>query len=107
MSIQRDQPLPIRMFNGAMRAFARIGHRPAGFVASEDAMLAAASKAAGGATDLGLDDFRDGLAVLLRSYDEESRLNPFGRWMVTQQLTALLRGRLECERWRREHPEVF
>jgi len=107
MSNQRDQRLPIRLFNGAMRTFGKLGHKDAGFVASEEAMVAAASKAAGGATDLGADDFRDGLSVLLRSYDEESHLNPFGRWMVRQQLTGVLRGRLECERWRTDHPEVF
>lgn len=107
MSNPHDQRLPIRLFNGAMRTFAKLGGNTAGFVASEDAMVAAASKAAGGATDLGDDDFRDGLSVLLRSYDEESHLNPFGRWMVRQQLTGVLRGRLESERWRREHPEIF
>ncbi len=107
MSDQRDQRLPIRLFNGAMRTLAKLGSKSSSFVASEDAMVAAASKAAGGATDLGDDDFHDGLSVLLRSYDEESHLNPFGRWMVRQQLTGVLRGRLESERWRREHPEIF
>lgn len=107
MSKQRDQRLPIRLFNGAMRTAGRLGRGPKSFAASEDAMLEAASRAAGGADDLGDDDFRDGLAVLLKSYDEESRLNPFGRWMVRQQLTGILRGRLESERWRREQPERF
>ncbi|MFN2425741.1 MAG: sulfotransferase [Candidatus Binatia bacterium] len=107
MSNQRDQRLPIRLFNGAMRTFARLGRKTTGFVESEEAMIAAAAKAAGGATDLGADDFRDGLSVLLQSYDEESRLNPFGRWMVRQQLTGVLRGRLECERWRARQPEIF
>lgn len=103
----RDQRLPIRMFNGAVRALENLGRRRRGFAQSEDAMLEVASSKAGGATDLGEDDFRDGLSVLLGSYDEESRLNPFGRWMVTQQLTGLLRGRLECERWRRDQPQLF
>lgn len=107
MSTRQDQRLPIRLFNGAMRAAEALGRRPARFQDSFDSMLAAASKAAGGATDLGAEDWRDGYDVLVRSYDEESRLNPFGRWMVTQQLTGLLRGRLECERWRREQPGLF
>lgn len=102
-----DQRLPVRLFNAGMRTLERLGRTRAGFVESQEAMVAAASKAAGGATDLGSDDFRDALAVLLRSYDEESQLNPFGRWMVTQQLTAIFRGRLECERRRREHPQLF
>ncbi len=107
MATTRDQRLPIRLFNGAARLLERLGRGRAGFVESEAAMLEAAGKAAGGATDLGEDDFRDGLSVLLRSYDEESRLNPFGRWMVGQQITGILRGRLECERWRREQPGIF
>lgn len=107
MSTQRDQRLPIRLLNGAVRAFGKLSGPPTKFVDSEDAMLAAASKAAAGATDLGPDDFRDGLSALLQSYDEDSRLNPFGRWMVTQQITGLLRGRLEAERFRREHPEFY
>ena len=107
MTSERDQRLPIRLLNAAARTLEKLGRRRETFVRSEDAMIAAASKAAGGATDLGADDFRDGLSVLLRAYDEESQLNPFGRWMVTQQLTGLFRGRLECERWRRERPEIF
>jgi len=107
MSNERDQRLPIRLFNGAMRTFGKLGHKPARLVDCEGSMLAAASKAAGGATDLGADDFRDGLSVLLQSYDEESHLNPFGRWMVTQQLTGVLRGRLECEKWRKDDPQIF
>lgn len=107
MSTQRDQRLPVRLFNGAMRTLETLGRSRVRFSDSEDAMLAAASKAAGGATDLGEDDYREGLSVLLRSYDEESRLNPFGRWMVTQQLTGLLRGRLEAQAWRTRRPEIF
>lgn len=106
-STSRDQRLPVRLFNGAVRTLEKLGRGRTTFVASEEAMLAAASKAAGGATDLGMDDYRDGLSVLLRAYDEEARLNPFGRWLVTQQLTGLFRGRLESERWRRDRPEIF
>jgi hypothetical protein len=102
----RDQRLPVRVFNAAGRTLEKLGRGRTRFVEAEGAMLAAAVRAAGGADDLGIDDFRDGLGVLLRSYDEESRLNPFGRWMVTQQLTGLLRGRLESQRWRREVPEL-
>ncbi len=106
MTTERDQRLPVRLLNAAARTLEKLGRRRKGFVESEAAMIEAASKAAGGATDLGADDYRDGLSVLLRAYDEESRLNPFGRWMVTQQLVGLFRGRLECERWRRERPEI-
>lgn len=107
MSTKQDQRLPIRLFNGVMRTFEKMGSKPASFVSREGEMLAAASKAAGGATDLGADDFRDGLSALLQSYDEDSRLNPFGRWMVTQQITGLLRGRFEAEQWRKRQPELF
>ena len=50
MSTQRDQRLPVRVFNGAMRTLEKLGRGRARFTDSEGAMLAAASKAAGGAT---------------------------------------------------------
>jgi hypothetical protein len=107
MGRPKDQRLPLRLFNGAMRTKERLGRPRPRLLDSREPLVAAAAWAAGVAPDLGLDDYSEALGVLLRSYDEESRLNPFGHWMVRQQLTALLRGRLEVEHARRLRPELF
>ncbi|HYC01278.1 MAG TPA: sulfotransferase [Candidatus Limnocylindrales bacterium] len=98
----RDQRLPVRLFNGAVRTIEKVSRKRTSFVQSEQALREAAIAAAGGLTDFGKDDYGQGLQVLLRSYDEESHLNPFGRWLVRQQLVAILRNRLVAEEaWRR------
>jgi hypothetical protein len=64
-----------------------------GFAASEEALLEGARRATG-LSDFGDPGFREGLGVLLRAYDEEARLTPFGAWMTRQQLAGILRARL-------------
>ena len=72
------------------------------FVASEQALLDAASKATG------LDDFGDGawrdhFRALLRAYDEESQLTEAGRQMVQGEIGGALAARLACEAaWKRD-----
>jgi hypothetical protein len=52
-------------------------------------------------------DFRDGLRFLLEGYDEEARLNPFGRMNVRQELLGVLCARLNLvDQWKR-NPEVL
>jgi hypothetical protein len=101
-----SQRFPVRLFNGAHRVLERLGRGPTPFVDSEGSLRDAARKAAG------LEDFGDetaltGLRVLLEAYDRESRLNPFGRMMVTQELTGILRNRLTVQHAWREHPEIL
>lgn len=107
MSRGHDQRLAIRLVNGAVRLGEKLGRRPARFLDSREEIVAAAAAAAGVAPDLGEDDYGEALEVLLRSYDEESRLNPFGRWMVRQQLTGVLRARLATEDRKRRDPGIF
>jgi hypothetical protein len=88
--------LPVRLYNGAQRALASLGRRPDGLADSEEALLAAAAKATG-LSDFGDGPWREGLRVLLHSYDEEARLTPFGRMMITGELTGVLSARARVE----------
>ncbi|HJO22968.1 MAG: sulfotransferase [Myxococcota bacterium] len=60
---------------------------------------------AGGLSDFGADDFREGLSVLCRTYDE----NPFsaaGRRRSRRRLVDLLATRLRVQEAFRKHPEI-
>ena len=101
-STTRSQRLPVRLYNRVQRALERMGRRRAGFAESEEALLDAARRATG-LEDFGDDAFRRHLQVLLRAYDEESRLNPFGLMMVNQELAGILKSRLSVQAaWKRE-----
>ncbi len=105
-STTHGQRLPVGLYNRVQRLAERLGRTPAGFAVSEPALLDAARKATG------LEDFGDGaflahLRVLLRAYDEESRLNPFGRWMVNQEIAGILKSRLSVEEGWKRRPEVL
>ena len=85
--------LPVRLWNGASRLRERLGRSAQGFEASETALLEAARRTAR-LDDFGDEAFREGLGVLLRAYDSEARLTPFGRFMVRQELVGILASRL-------------
>jgi hypothetical protein len=117
VSTSHDQRLPIRLLNGAMRLAEKLGRRTPGFAESLDSLRAEAVAAATGITgtpndarvadaDFGPDDFNEPLALLARAYDEESKLNPFGRMMIHAQLTGVLRARLETEAALNARPEL-
>ncbi len=98
----RRPRLPIRLWNGASRLRERLRGAPPGFAASEPALLEAARRATG-LDDFGDASFREGLGVLLRAYDAESRLTPFGRFLVRQELVGILASRLSVvAAWRRD-----
>lgn len=97
--------LPIRIFNAVGRAVGR-GKPGASFVAREESLLEAARRATGH-QDFGDESFLEGLRVLLRAYDEEARLTPFGRFMVGQELAGILRARLRTEAGWEAKPEVL
>ena len=74
----------------------------AGFAAREAALLDAARRATG-LDEFGADAWREHLRVLLRAYDEESRLSEAGRQMVEGEIGGALAARLACEAaWRRD-----
>jgi len=70
-----------------------------------DAALAAAEKATG-LSDFGDDAFREGLAVLLETYDTTAGLSEKGRHMNWKRVVDLLATRLRVERALALHPEI-
>jgi Sulfotransferase family len=59
-----------------------------------------------GLDDFGPDDFREGLAVLCESIDDEARLNELGEVAVRETVVSSLANRLRVFDWIRRHPEV-
>jgi hypothetical protein len=58
-----------------------------------------------GLADFGVDDYSDGLAVLLESYESDADLTPFGRRAARAGLRGGLAARLKCEAGWEAHPE--
>jgi hypothetical protein len=59
-----------------------------------------------GLDDFGDDDYREGLEVLVRSFDDEADLNEMGRAGAAGQIVGTLSARLKIEDWYRSHPEI-
>jgi hypothetical protein len=60
-----------------------------------DELLECATRASGGLTDFGPDDFREPFAVLLQSLEKDSKLTLIGRTLVRSELLNLLENRLK------------
>jgi hypothetical protein len=72
----------------------------------ETSLLAEARKQSG-FEDFGDEDFRDPLRALLRSLDEEARLNGMGRAAQRARILGLLVSRLRARHWLVRHPEIL
>jgi hypothetical protein len=72
---------------------------------SEEGLIAEA-RAATGLRDLGEDGFREGLRVLLATYESTARLSPRGRKATRRRLIELLTNRLLIQETLRLHPEI-
>jgi hypothetical protein len=70
-----------------------------------DTLLAEAS-ASTGLDDFGPGDFRDGLGVLLESYERDTDLTAAARAGVIDDVRRRLTNRLEVEAWYADHPEI-
>ncbi len=70
-----------------------------------DDVVAAACEQTG-LHDLGPDDFRQGLAVLCESINDEAQLNDFGDAAVRGAVVNSLGNRLRVFDWIRRHPEI-
>jgi len=77
-----------------------------GFAFREAEVLAAARQAAGGLEDFGPDDFREGLRVLLETYEGTAELTEKGRRRSWRRLVQLLATRLRVQEALRRHPEI-
>lgn len=56
--------------------------------------------------DFGDESYREGLAILVASADEEAGFNAVGRAAFDAQLVDLLANRLQVEHWYSRHPEI-
>ena len=65
-----------------------------------------AARADTGLDDFGVDDFREGLEILVRALREEARLNSMGETVLRQRIVGHLKQRLQVEDWYRRHPEI-
>jgi Sulfotransferase family len=72
---------------------------------SESALMAEA-KAKTGLADFGGDDFREGLAVLLQTYDTTARLSPAGRKIARRRILELLTNRLFIQSTLAKYPAI-
>jgi Sulfotransferase family len=68
--------------------------------------LARAATDATGLDGFGEDSWREGLAVLVASLDEEAQLNDLGRAVVEGELVGYLSTRLRVLEHRRTHPQI-
>ncbi|MCA9501665.1 MAG: sulfotransferase [Spirochaetaceae bacterium] len=73
----------------------------------EASLFAEASERAGGLTDFGPDDFREGLGVLLPALETEADLSLMGRLSARGQIVRLLSNRLLVEAAIARHPEAL
>lgn len=59
-----------------------------------------------GLSEFGVDTWREGFEVLLRSIRADAALNAAGEQAVGEQIVGVLVNRLEIEDWFRRHPEI-
>jgi hypothetical protein len=59
-----------------------------------------------GLDDLGGEEFREGLGVLMHGLEEEARLSEMGRAITPEILLPYLTNRLQLHDWHQRHPEI-
>ena len=72
----------------------------------EPRALVADATAVDGLTDFGDENWREPLAILARSLDEEAQLNAVGRTVMRQRLVDILVTRLRVQAWLTRFPEI-
>ncbi len=98
------RPRLIAIINGIGRVLGGIGYR--GSSLDEESLIQAAMRKTGLA-DFGNPSFRGRMKLLTGSIDAEAGLNPFGRFMVRQNLVRFLVNRLKIEEALKKHPEIL
>src|SRR2546421_662478 len=74
-------------------------------MAEHDDLMREARKETG-LDDFGDDSFREGLEILVRSLQDEAKLNSMGQAAMRGRVVGLLSQRLQIEDWLRRHPEI-
>jgi len=96
------RPRLIRAANALGRGLKRLGL--SGALTAEGLMRAAARR--NHLSDFGELAFVDPLRRLLRSAEDEARLNTVGRWITRERLIGVLGNRLRTQRLLKQHPEI-
>ena len=93
----------LRLINTLGNGFVRNGFS---FLRLDEKTLLDKARAQTGLEDFGDDSFREGLKVLLRSYETDAQLSFIGRICVHEDLVRLLNNRLRLIADRRRHPAI-
>jgi hypothetical protein len=94
---------PVRAINTVLSVLNTFGIAE---VKLDEATLINAAKRATGLDDFGKDEFSTSLRVLLNSLENEAELNPIGRFLVSQTILGILKGRLWAADLYKKHPEI-
>lgn len=98
------RPRLVRLLNAAGRRLAKDGST---WIKLDAPSLIAAAERSTGLSDWGPDEFRPAASVLLRSLNEESRLNTMGRLMLANGMNRFLVNRLKMQRDWTRHPRIL
>ena len=99
----RQMPLGVRFLNSLGALVNQLGWQP--LPISEEKLLQAAKRATG-LEDFGSDEFRQPMAVLLQSLEQEAGLTTMGRLVARGDLQRLLENRLGMVELLKQHPEI-
>ena len=97
------RPPFVRLFNWLGTGARRLGWRHR--LALDDILDGARRRA--GLSDWGDDYFLEPLEILVRSFEQQATLNPFGRVLIRALLTNCVENRLRVSEYARQHPEAL
>jgi hypothetical protein len=100
---QARLPLTIRAFNSVFGALGGLGRQ---LISLQPEKLLKAASRETGLEDFGSDYFRQPLARLCASLEQDAQLTGLGRMIARQDILRLLRNRLMLEDTFRRHPEI-
>ena len=98
-----DRPVWMRLLNGTGRLLRRLGTR---WPRLDPEEFTAAAQRRTGLSDFGQGHFRDGLKVLVESFDRQDSAHTFGRLFFREFCIRLLASRLRVEHDLLRHPEI-
>jgi hypothetical protein len=98
-----DRPVWLRLLNGTGRFLRRLGWR---WPRLDPEEFMAAAQRRTGLSDWGHGHFRDGLEVLVESFDRQDSAHTFGRLFFREFCIRLLASRLRVEHDLLRHPEI-
>jgi hypothetical protein len=96
--------LGIRLYNAVGGALGKMG---VSLTSLDEETLLKKARRMTGLSDFGSEEFREGLRVLMKAYEEEAELSPFGRILARASTLNLLCNRLRVQHLIHEHPEIL